>query len=383
MKATTAPTENEAKAQVLKTCHGFIITETELNDERISDVLKAVKACADKTSAEYEILTKEANVLAIDIAGELACLDNIVKDYERAEAVSAQRAFEVDMEISKAKVNTFKQNYDGFCEERAALPIGKNLAEQYRHNPQDTAVLKAAAKDIFFSVDETDFLYFSKSSFVHDTYGVDFGINNEQFFQNASEQLHNLKNVMSQGGVAVEICSCEQFGEKLLFTAGTVMHPAAVQDAFSNLEREVRELKMQAEVRGDYYPYFKCEVTIYVFTEQAVSALRTRIEIGDGEQDGLLEHLHQCCCNVNPMAASQLASIETAFESALEECGRDKLLLPKPITAVPEKRKTMSLAELEGEIISKRLEQALEQVAVSQEESTSGNAQERGARRFV
>ena len=56
---------------------------------------------------------------------------------------------------------------------------------------------------------------------------------------------------------------------------------------------KVRGLKADAKNKGEYYPYVKCNLTVFSPAEQGLSAYHTRIDIGDGEQKNLVEHLQQ------------------------------------------------------------------------------------------
>lgn len=110
------------------------------------------------------------------------------------------------------------------------------------------------------------------------------------------KQLDNIKSAMSKNGCVVEICFCEQWTPKPFFEAGTVAHPKEANRIFADAEKQVRELKNEAEKEGEYFPYTKCEVNILsVSDKNKVTSLKERVDIGDGTQKDLKDALEQSC----------------------------------------------------------------------------------------
>ena len=129
----------------------------------------------------------------------------------------------------------------------------------------------------------------------------------------------------SENGTFVEIASCEDFLDKPVFANGTICHPKVAEQIVHQAEIQVQGIKKEFADRGEYFPYIRCDVTVYSpVPGYGLTALRTKIDIGDGEQQGLKDHL--TACNADGTVKDEILH---KFEEALQEKSfEDKISTP-------------------------------------------------------
>lgn len=120
-----------------------------------------------------------------------------------------------------------------------------------------------------------------------------------EFARVAIKQAENIKNAMSKNGTAVEISKAEYYGTKVPLKCGMVMHPKLADKAVKQTEAEIRLAKKKAERSNKYFPSAKTDVTIYSKLDnvkvKGLVALHTSLNIGDGTQTSLADHISQVC----------------------------------------------------------------------------------------
>ena len=125
---------------------------------------------------------------------------------------------------------------------------------------------------------------------------------------------------------------------------------------------------MEAEKAGDYFPYNKCDLTVFSKSEQGhnLTAYNTIVCIGDGAQTSLSDHLTQLC--------GKDSDLVTAFDKASREKGAKEKILFNEEAGIPE---GIEAAKGENEKISEASTHAEWANAIEQEKAgTTGRAQE-------
>lgn len=146
-------------------------------------------------------------------------------------------------------------------------------------------------------------------------------------------------------------------------------------------EAQARGFSTEAEKRGDYFPYTKCDLTIFTPNKDGkLISLNTRVDIGDGTQTSLKDHLEQLC-----KRGSERKEVLANFTEALTERADKRKLLVQDLSAKPqsaeqpemttEKEGNMSREEWDGQI-----KDAREKAAQEQREKAADKAQNKSNR---
>ncbi|BAL01902.1 hypothetical protein OBV_p-00470 (plasmid) [Oscillibacter valericigenes Sjm18-20] len=157
----------------------------------------------------------------------------------------------------------------------------------------------------------------------------------QEFVNKACNRAELLSQYAAKNGTVIEISLCEQWTEKPIFTNGTFCHPKIADAIIAGSEAQIRGFKAESEKRGEYFPFNKCNLTVFTPNKNGnLLALHTRIDIGDGEQTSLKDHLEQIC----KRGGDRKTALD-GFTAALSEHGRykDKLYEPSYGIYAPEK----------------------------------------------
>lgn len=185
--------------------------------------------------------------------------------------------------------------------------IKETLLSMYKKKPFDAIKSIQGDYDKLKSLSDSDISYIAANEWIGKTYQSELNKNTDVFVEGAVKHLEELKSVMSKNGVAVEIVSCENWGEEL-FTPGDVMNAKTANELFEKYENRVRDLKEKANEADDYYPYVKCRFTIWYENEGNLMALHDRYDIGDGYSNDLKDFLDK----------GEKDIITTAFDKSLK-----------------------------------------------------------------
>lgn len=186
--------------------------------------------------------------------------------------------------------------------------IKETLLSMYTKKPFDAIKSIQSDYDKLKNLSDSEISYIAANEWIKKTYQSDINKNTDVFVEGAVKHLNELKSVMSKNGVAVEIVSCENWGEEL-FIAGDVMNAKAANELFEKYENHVRELKAKANEADDYYPYVKCRFTVwYEENEGNLMVLHDHYDIGDGYSTDLKDFLEK----------GEKDVVTTAFDKSLK-----------------------------------------------------------------
>lgn len=173
-------------------------------------------------------------------------------------------------------------------------------------------------------------MYIAKSEYVKNEYKSLLKNTPSLFVDHVYERAEALGKVISKNKTFVEVNFCEQWTDKAITKDGAIMHPKVADSIIKQAEVQIQGLKAEAERAGDYFPYNKCDLTVFFKCGQDLAAFRTRVDIGDGGQTSLSDHLTQLC--------GKESDLVTAFDKATREKGaKDKIVFNEEINAAPEK----------------------------------------------
>lgn len=322
-----APLKEEDKVKIVCEYKEFALNNLRSNEELRKAAIAELKQMDNE---EISAILKEQIGLTKQIEEKLNALSKKAEALGNAASRSEQLKLEQQIKCDKSQIIMLQHKIDDLSTERVSL-----VAEQARQDKADMKTLfmtnpMKAMEQLKQEVPKlndltaNDLKYLSTSNFIAHEYSRLLGSNNEKFADLALRQLANMKEVMSKHNTAVEVEFCEQWSDKPIFEKGTVAHPRAANKILTDAEKESRELKAQAAAHGDYYPYAKCSLTVYSITEgNKLSALHTRMDIGDGEQKSLTDHLSQIC------KSNTMQEILNNFKNSVKERSEAKVLTPQ------------------------------------------------------
>lgn len=323
------PLKEEDKAKIVCEYKEYALNNLRSNEELQKAAISEFKQLENE---EVSVILKEQISLAKQIDEKLNALSQKAEMLENSSDRAEQLKLEYQLKAEKAQIVTLQHKIEDLSAERVSL-----VAEQSKQDKADmkalflTDPMKAMEQlrqevPQMKDLTDNDLKYMATSHVVAMEYSRFLGSNNEKFAELSIKQLDNLKTVMSKHNTAVEVEFCEQWSDKPIFEKGTVAHPRAANKIITDAEKESRALKSKAEAEGEYYPYSKCSLTVYtVSDDNTLSAFHTRVDIGDGEQKSLSDHLAQICDGKD----KEKQAILDNFKSSVKERGEAKVLTPQ------------------------------------------------------
>lgn len=215
-----------------------------------------------------------------------------------AETRTEQEAAVAVLESTAERINTANMNFDSLTEQFviASEQTRSGLKEDFLRNPYETLCKMRTDFPELSTLTDPMLQYVATSKVVSRDLSPFLKNNPQAFVDKAMERAGLLIKVASQSGTFVEINFCEQWTDKPFFENGTLCSPKVADKIISSCEMQVRGFKEQAAKTGDYFPYVKCDMTIFTPSKDGkLLSLNTRVNIGDGEQASLKEHLEKEC----------------------------------------------------------------------------------------
>ena len=207
--------------------------------------------------------------------------------------------------------------------------------------------------------------YICKSKYIRDVVSEDLKKDTSSFVNTVIDRANAISDVASKNGTFVEINFCERWTDKPYFTQGTICTPKFADKKVTECESQARVFSEEADVKGEYFPYTKCSMTVFCphGEDGKLNALTTRVDIGDGSQNSLQDHLTQIC------GSDEEKSVLNKFNEALNDRQYKKLYT----IDVEQKleKKAMNVEEIKKEIKerAKNVEVANKSVGVEKRES--------------
>lgn len=115
----------------------------------------------------------------------------------------------------------------------------------------------------------------------------------DKFVQMACDRAAQLPNVAAKNGTFVEIVSCEKWTQQKVFEDGTLCHPKYAERTIQNAEPLLEKLIAQERENDRFVPTTQVVLSAYAVVDGKLQGLSTKIDVGDGEQTGLLDHFNQ------------------------------------------------------------------------------------------
>ena len=317
----------------------------------LMDVLKYQKANLDSRKADLDTM--------------LTAIENL----NTADTREKQDEIISTLDAAMNRVNGDAYAFENLSENYVVITerARGGLKVDFEQNPHKT--LEAMKKDYpaLAKLSEPQLQYLATSKFVAREFTKLLRDNPQEFVDKACERAALISKAASKNGTFVEVNFCEQWTDKPFFEKGTLCSPKIADKTVTGCEAQARGFSAEAEKRGDYFPYTKCDLTIFTPNKDGkLISLNTRVDIGDGAQTSLKDHLEQLC-----KRGSERKEVLANFTEALTERADKRKLLVQDLSAKPqsaeqpemttEKEGNMSREEWDGQIKDAREKAAQEQ----------------------
>lgn len=228
---------------------------------------------------------------------EIATIDTAVKRIEGAKETFATLTVELEKE---------RQTEQGLKDRFTAEPLA--TLESMKENYPQLASLSSAQLQ-----------YVANSDYINRNFSSLLREEPQKFVDNVCQRATEIDKVTSKNGYFVEVNFCEQWTDKPIVNDGAIMHPKVADTIIKQGETQARGLKAKAEAVGEYFPYTKCSLSVFHAEKGNIdNVFKTRVDIGDGYQTSLVDHMKQI---------SSASPILAGFEKATREQGAKEKIM--------------------------------------------------------
>lgn len=287
------------KDEDIKEFKSFILNQGRTVEGNLSNAIDDLDIV--KNDTEKDIIKEQVLILK-QIDDKLKELDNNVNEYENLNSGTKEVELANVIKSQIKQIELLQRKVYNLSDERVKVSMENREAEKvdmkslYSSNPLKAVEKLADSYEALKGLDDIQKKFIASSKFISKEYGKFIGVDNEKFVNLATNHLKNFEEVMSKNKTVIEISSCEQWGNKPIFKQGSLLHPKLANKIFQEAEKQIQGFKALAEKENDYYPYTKCNFSVYSITDNnKLSVLKTRIDIGDNQQKNLSNHMEQIC----------------------------------------------------------------------------------------
>lgn len=307
-------TEQGSKVQAALTELPSLVKQSAGNPE-LMDVLKYQKANLDSRKADLDTM--------------LTAIENL----NTADTREKQDEIISTLDAAMNRVNGDAYAFENLSENYIVITerARGGLKVDFEQNPLKT--LEAMKKDYpaLAKLSEPQLQYIATSKFISREFSKLLRTNPQEFVDRVAERADLISKAASKNGTFVEVNFCEQWTDKPFFEAGTLCSPKIADKTVTGCEAQARGFSEEAEKRGEYFPYTKCDMTIFTPNKDGkLISLNTRVDIGDGSQTSLKDHLEQLC-----QRGAERKEVLVNFTEALSERAYKRQLIVQDLSEKP------------------------------------------------
>lgn len=317
--------ERDAKPmdrETIDTLAKSYVTYAVEQDSRIADLEKDLTNIAEqnKDNGEaLEVIVKQKESLDCQ-KEDVKVIKDAVTNMEQATTLEGQKK-----EI--ATIDTAVKRIEGAKETFATLTVELEKERQTEQGLKDrfTAEPLAALESMkesypqLASLTSAQLQYVANSDYINRNFSSLLREEPQKFVDNVCQRATEIDKVTSKNGYFVEVNFCEQWTDKPIVNDGAIMHPKVADTIIKQGETQARGLKAKAEAVGEYFPYTKCSLSVFHAEKGNIdNVFKTRIDIGDGFQTSLVDHMKQI---------SSASPILAGFEKATREQGAKEKIM--------------------------------------------------------
>ena len=269
-----------------------------------SKQLSGVEAELPTLLAQYGNEPRALDLLAQQkekVAGqssEIALINEQIKALSKAKTLNEQQKCLDNLEAAKGRLTNLVSDFNSLTDRfQLLVREGAELKDKFVTNPENALQEMKKNYPALNELSPVQLSYIAQSEYISRTFTPLLREDPDAFVKNVCERASRLQDVISKNGVFVEIPFCEQWTDQPIVNGGALMHPRVADNIIKQGEMQIRALKTEAEKYDKYFPYTKCAVTVFQTQNGAngpeLQSYRTRVDIGDGEQLSLTDHLKQ------------------------------------------------------------------------------------------
>lgn len=311
--------ERDAKPmdrETIDTLAKSYVTYAVEQDSRIADLEKDLTNIAEqnKDNGEaLEVIVKQKESLDCQ-KEDVKVIKDAVTNMEQATTLEGQKK-----EI--ATIDTAVKRIEGAKETFATLTVElekerqteQGLKDRFTAEPLATLESMKESYPQLASLTSAQLQYVANSDYINRNFSSLLREEPQKFVDNVCQRATEIDKVTSKNGYFVEVNFCEQWTDKPIVNDGAIMHPKVADTIIKQGETQARGLKAKAEAVGEYFPYTKCSLSVFHAEKGNIdNVFKTRVDIGDGYQTSLVDHMKQI---------SSASPILAGFEKATREQG--------------------------------------------------------------
>lgn len=317
--------ERDAKPmdrETIDTLAKSYVTYAVEQDSRIADLEKDLTNIAEqnKDNGEaLEVIVKQKESLDCQ-KEDVKVIKDAVTNMEQATTLEGQKK-----EI--ATIDTAVKRIEGAKETFATLTVElekerqteQGLKDRFTAEPLATLESMKESYPQLASLTSAQLQYVANSDYINRNFSSLLREEPQKFVDNVCQRATEIDKVTSKNGYFVEVNFCEQWTDKPIVNDGAIMHPKVADTIIKQGETQARGLKAKAEAVGEYFPYTKCSLSVFHAEQGNIdNVFKTRIDIGDGFQTSLVDHMKQI---------SSASPILAGFEKATREQGAKEKIM--------------------------------------------------------
>ena len=313
----TTPIDKDAIKTLTKAYMSYAVEQ----DNRVADIEKELPDLAKQNAGKKNVLSVVVaqNLNVQRQSEDIVLIKDAVAELKTAETLESQQDCISRIEAAKERLESYKKDFANLTVQfQEATRDNENLKSRFVDKPEATIEAMKQDYPLLQELNSAQVQYLAKSEYVKTEISPLLRNDPQKFVDKACERALQMDKVASKNGMFVEVSFCEQWTDKPIVSDGALMHPKVADTIIKQAESQIRGLKAQAQSVGDYFPYNKCDLMVFKAEDgQIATAFKTRVDIGDGSQMGLADHLKQVS---NVKFAAE-------FEKAASEKGaKDKIL---------------------------------------------------------
>lgn len=317
--------ERDAKPmdrETIDTLAKSYVTYAVEQDSRIADLEKDLTNIAEqnKDNGEaLEVIVKQKESLDCQ-KEDVKVIKDAVTNMEQATTLEGQKK-----EI--ATIDTAVKRIEGAKETFATLTVElekerqteQGLKDRFTAEPLATLESMKESYPQLASLTSAQLQYVANSDYINRNFSSLLREEPQKFVDNVCQRATEIDKVTSKNGYFVEVNFCEQWTDKPIVNDGAIMHPKVADTIIKQGETQARGLKAKAEAVGEYFPHTKCSLSVFHAEKGNIdNVFKTRVDIGDGYQTSLVDHMKQI---------SSASPILAGFEKATREQGAKEKIM--------------------------------------------------------
>ena len=317
--------ERDAKPmdkETIDTLAKSYVTYAVEQDNRIADLEKDLTAIAEqnKDNGEaLEVIVKQKESLDCQ-KDDVKVIKDAVTNMEQATTLEGQKKEIATIDTAVKRIENAKDTFSALTVElEKERQTEQGLKDRFTAEPLATLESMKESYPQLANLTSAQLQYVANSDYINRNFSSLLREEPQKFVDNVCQRATEIDKVTSKNGYFVEVNFCEQWTDKPIVNDGAIMHPKVADTIIKQGETQARGLKAKAEAIGEYFPYTKCSLSVFHAEKGNIdNVFKTRIDIGDGFQTSLVDHMKQI---------SSASPILAGFEKATREQGAKEKIM--------------------------------------------------------